>query len=104
MANIINPPAPGVPYYTPAQYPAAGTAVEDGSPLPTLFKPIQIRGVEFHNRIWVSSEHTCEADQLCIHEIVQKNAGDLPHLVAGLPDVPIFSRQWETHRLAHGAP
>ncbi|KAI0366918.1 FMN-linked oxidoreductase [Pilatotrama ljubarskyi] len=62
MANIFNPPAPGVPYYTPAQYPPAGTAVEDGSPLPTLFKPIKIRGVEFHNRIWVSPMCQYSAD------------------------------------------
>ena len=50
---IQNPPAPGVPYFTPAQYPAAGTA--DGENVPLLFKPIKIRGVEFQNRIWVSS-------------------------------------------------
>ncbi|KAI0643110.1 FMN-linked oxidoreductase [Trametes meyenii] len=55
MANIFNPPAPGVPYYTPAQYPPAGTAAEqDEASVPTLFKPIKIREVEFQNRIWVS--------------------------------------------------
>ncbi|KAI1793241.1 FMN-linked oxidoreductase [Ganoderma leucocontextum] len=53
--NIPNPPAPGISYYTPAQYPPSGTAVEDDQEkVPTLFKPIKIRGVEFHNRIWVS--------------------------------------------------
>ncbi|KAI0671006.1 FMN-linked oxidoreductase [Trametes maxima] len=55
MANIFNPPAPGVPYYTPAQFPPAGTAAEqDEASVPTLFKPIRIRGVEFQNRVWVS--------------------------------------------------
>ncbi|OBZ71413.1 putative NADPH dehydrogenase C23G7.10c [Grifola frondosa] len=57
MANVFNPPAPSVPFFTPAQYPAAGTAVDpqpNGNPVPTLFQPIRIRGVEFHNRIWVS--------------------------------------------------
>ena len=50
-------PAPNVPYFVPAQYPPAGTAFNpqpDGKPIPTLFKPIKIRGVEFQNRIWVS--------------------------------------------------
>lgn len=57
MPNIVNAPAPGIPYYTPSQYPAAGTAVDpqpDGKPIPTLFKPLTIRGVEFQNRLWVS--------------------------------------------------
>ena len=54
MPFIQNPPAPSVPYFTPAQYPASGTAV-DTENAPLLFKPIKIRGVEFHNRIWVSS-------------------------------------------------
>ena len=53
--NIPNPPAPGISYYTPAQYPPSGAAAEDNpQKVPTLFKPIKIRGVEFHNRIWVS--------------------------------------------------
>ena len=50
-------PAPNVPYFMPAQYPPAGTAFDpqpDRKPIPTLFKPIKIRGVEFQNRIWVS--------------------------------------------------
>ncbi|KAI0632054.1 hypothetical protein C8Q77DRAFT_1158732 [Trametes polyzona] len=62
MSNIFNPPAPGVPYYTPAQYPPAGTASEEGSSVPTLFKPIKIRGVEFPNRIWVSPMCQYSAD------------------------------------------
>ncbi|KAH9930809.1 hypothetical protein B0H21DRAFT_836822 [Amylocystis lapponica] len=56
-SQLFNAPAPGVPYFTPAQYPAAGTAVEpqpDDKPLPKLFQPIKIRGVEFQNRIWLS--------------------------------------------------
>ena len=52
MAPFIqNPPAPGVSYFTPAQYPPSGTA--EGDNVPLLFKPIKIRGVEFQNRIWV---------------------------------------------------
>ncbi|KAI0770470.1 FMN-linked oxidoreductase [Fomes fomentarius] len=48
-----NAPAPGIPYFTPAQYPPAGTAADDER-TPTLFQPFKIRGVEFQNRIWVS--------------------------------------------------
>lgn len=54
---IINHGAPGIPYYTPIQSPASGTAVDpqpDGRPLPKLFQPLKIRGVEFQNRIFVS--------------------------------------------------
>ncbi|PCH39795.1 FMN-linked oxidoreductase [Wolfiporia cocos MD-104 SS10] len=57
MPNIFNPPAPGIPYYTPAQYPPAGTVVDpqpNGRPIPALFQPVKIRGVEFPNRLWLS--------------------------------------------------
>jgi hypothetical protein len=57
--SLWNAPAKGVPFYTPAQDPPAGTALgsrkEDGSgPIPKLFTPIQIRGKKLQNRIWVS--------------------------------------------------
>jgi hypothetical protein len=51
-----NVPAPGITYFTPAQVPAAGTAIipqSSGESIPKLFQPIKIRGVEFHNRIFV---------------------------------------------------
>ncbi|XP_006463503.1 hypothetical protein AGABI2DRAFT_194309 [Agaricus bisporus var. bisporus H97] len=50
-------PAPGISYFTPHQEKPAGTAVvpqPDGKPIPTLFKPLKIRGVEFQNRIFLS--------------------------------------------------
>ncbi|KDR79920.1 hypothetical protein GALMADRAFT_62372 [Galerina marginata CBS 339.88] len=56
MSNL-NVPAQGIPYFTPAQTPPAGTAVDpqpNGKEIPTVFKPIRIRGVEFQNRIWLS--------------------------------------------------
>jgi hypothetical protein len=55
--DIYNEAAEGVPYYTPAQRPPAGTAVTpqpEGKPVPKLFTPFKIRGVEFQNRIMVS--------------------------------------------------
>lgn len=60
---VINAPAPNTPYYTPAQIPASGTAAnpqpaaDDGEvkTIPKIFEPLKIRGVTFHNRIWVSS-------------------------------------------------
>lgn len=57
-AHIFNAPAQGIPYFAAAQVPAAGTADDpqpDGKPVPKLFQPLKIRGVEFHNRIFVRS-------------------------------------------------
>ncbi|PSS32035.1 hypothetical protein PHLCEN_2v2180 [Hermanssonia centrifuga] len=52
-SSFQNVPAQNVPYFTPAQIPASGTAVPDpdGKPIPSLFKPIKIRGLELQNRI-----------------------------------------------------
>lgn len=60
IPNVVNKPAPATPYFTPAQVPPSGVAVDpqpDGKPIPTLFKPLKIRGLEFHNRIFVCSPH-----------------------------------------------
>ncbi|KAG1903102.1 uncharacterized protein F5891DRAFT_116334 [Suillus fuscotomentosus] len=57
MQPPANKPAPAIPYFTPAQVPAAGTAFDpqpDGNPIPKLFQPIKIRGTTFHNRIFLS--------------------------------------------------
>ncbi|CCM02133.1 uncharacterized protein FIBRA_04210 [Fibroporia radiculosa] len=54
---IINAPAPNVPFYTPAQDPPSGTALNPqpgGAPIPKLFQPLKIRGVDFQNRIFLS--------------------------------------------------
>lgn len=56
--NNRNVPAEGIPYFTPAQVPPAGSAYAtqpEGVPIPLLFQPLRIRGVEFQNRIWVRS-------------------------------------------------
>ena len=48
--------AQGVPFFVPAQLPAAGTALDpqpNGTAIPTLFQPIKIRGLELQNRLWV---------------------------------------------------
>ncbi|RHZ58009.1 NADH:flavin oxidoreductase/NADH oxidase [Aspergillus thermomutatus] len=47
-------PAEGIPYFTPAQNPPAGTAANpqtDGKKIPKLFTPLTIRGVTFQNRL-----------------------------------------------------
>ncbi|KAF9494617.1 FMN-linked oxidoreductase [Pleurotus eryngii] len=57
MSNTVNAPAANVSYFTPAQYPVAGSAVDpqpSGAAIPTLFEPLKIRGVEFQNRIFLS--------------------------------------------------
>ena len=56
IMSEVNTPAPGISYFTPEQNPPSGTAINpqpDGKPIPKLFQPIKIRGVEFQNRIFV---------------------------------------------------
>lgn len=55
MAEFLAEAAPNTPYFTPAQVPPAGTAAptKDGKPIPSLFQPLKIRGVEFQNRLFV---------------------------------------------------
>lgn len=57
-------PAPGVPYYTPAQNPPAGTAIQDGSgaEVPTLFTPLTLRSMTLTNRLAVSPMCMYSAD------------------------------------------
>jgi len=55
--ELFNDAAEGVPYFTPAQTPPAGTAVvpqPDNKPIPKLFTPLKIRGLEIQNRIMLS--------------------------------------------------
>ncbi|KAK9365647.1 hypothetical protein V1509DRAFT_655321 [Lipomyces kononenkoae] len=53
---IVVKAAPGVPYYTPAQDPPAGSllSADAVASVPKAFTPVTIRGVTFQNRIWVS--------------------------------------------------
>ncbi|KAK2589721.1 NADH-dependent flavin oxidoreductase [Conoideocrella luteorostrata] len=51
----------GVPFYTPAQEPAAGTAANPAS-APTLYKPLRLRSLELHNRFVVSPMCQYSAD------------------------------------------
>ncbi|KAI0353897.1 FMN-linked oxidoreductase [Trametes cingulata] len=64
MAALVAEPAPNTSYFTPAQSPPAGTAAppKDGKPVPTLFQPIKIRGVEFHNRLFMSPMDMCSGN------------------------------------------
>ncbi|TGO22412.1 hypothetical protein BPAE_0169g00190 [Botrytis paeoniae] len=48
IIEIVNEPAPNVPYFTPKQDPVAGTAIAtktDGQEIPPLFTPLKIRGL-----------------------------------------------------------
>lgn len=54
--SSLNKPADGVPFFTPAQDPPAGTALDpqpNGATIPKLFTPLKIRGVTFQNRIFL---------------------------------------------------
>jgi 2,4-dienoyl-CoA reductase-like NADH-dependent reductase (Old Yellow Enzyme family) len=59
--SLANVGAPGVPYYTPAQNPPAGTALDPAS-APTLFQPLRLRDVTQHNRFVVSPMCTYSAE------------------------------------------
>ncbi|GKZ78648.1 hypothetical protein AnigIFM56816_002419 [Aspergillus niger] len=48
---IDNPPAKGIPYYTPAQTPPAGTQLEGST---KLFTPITIRNLTLPNRLFLA--------------------------------------------------
>ncbi|KAI0324471.1 FMN-linked oxidoreductase [Cubamyces sp. BRFM 1775] len=57
--SYINRGVPGIDQYLPLNEPDVGAALSkethpQNAELPELFKPITIRGVEFHNRIFVS--------------------------------------------------
>lgn len=56
-----NKGAEGIPYYTPAQFPPAGTP-EDAVNAPTLFTPLKVRSVETSNRFVVSPMCMYSAD------------------------------------------
>ncbi|KAI0365791.1 FMN-linked oxidoreductase [Pilatotrama ljubarskyi] len=64
MSELVAEAAPNTSYFTPAQKPPAGTAApsRDGKPIPTLFQPIKIRGLEFHNRLFVAPMGMSSAD------------------------------------------
>jgi 2,4-dienoyl-CoA reductase-like NADH-dependent reductase (Old Yellow Enzyme family) len=52
-----NMPMPGIPYFHPVQDPPPGTflgMMDATQPRPKLFEPIQIRGLTFQNRVWMS--------------------------------------------------
>ncbi|KAJ0338434.1 hypothetical protein COL154_012883 [Colletotrichum chrysophilum] len=59
--DLINEGAANVPYFTPIQHPAAGTA-RDPQPSGTLFSPLTLRGLTLHNRIFVSPMCQYSAD------------------------------------------
>ncbi|KAJ3858789.1 hypothetical protein EV359DRAFT_51786 [Lentinula novae-zelandiae] len=57
LQHISNQPAVGAPFFTPAQNPVAGTALNpqpDGKMIPKLFTPLKIRDVTFQNRLFLS--------------------------------------------------
>ncbi|KAK1241796.1 hypothetical protein MKX07_007619 [Trichoderma sp. CBMAI-0711] len=54
---IYNVAAENATFFTPEQIPIPGTATEpqrSGKPVPKLFTPLKIRGIQMANRIWVS--------------------------------------------------
>ncbi|KAL2136294.1 hypothetical protein VTI74DRAFT_4529 [Chaetomium olivicolor] len=62
VKKTASTPAVGVPFYTPAQNPPAGTALEAGADVPTLFTPLKLRDLTLQNRFAVSPMCTYSAD------------------------------------------
>ncbi|MCJ1395414.1 hypothetical protein MMC18_008300 [Xylographa bjoerkii] len=62
--DLPNVGAANISFYTPVQDPVAGTAVQSQSSeqIPKVFQPLRIRGVTFHNRIFVSPMCQYSAD------------------------------------------
>ncbi|KAI1767662.1 FMN-linked oxidoreductase [Hypoxylon sp. FL1150] len=60
-APVVNKGAPNATFYTPVQDPPAGTAL-DPATAPTLFQPLQIRGLRLQNRFAVSPMCQYSAD------------------------------------------
>ncbi|KAL2867219.1 NADH:flavin oxidoreductase/NADH oxidase [Aspergillus lucknowensis] len=57
LPDVVIEPARDIPYFTPAQSPAAGTAANpqtSGNAIPKLYTPLKVRGVTFHNRLGLS--------------------------------------------------
>ena len=88
--NIVNEPAEGISYFTPAQVPPAGTALDpqpNGAPIPKLFQPLKLRGVTLQNRIMVRFSSTGHTG-LCFNSI------------AAFSIVPIFRRERPSYSMA----
>ncbi|KAJ5101399.1 hypothetical protein NUU61_003621 [Penicillium alfredii] len=80
-------PAKGVPFYTPAQTPAAGTARDpqtSGKPIPKLFRPFTIRGTTFQNRLALAPMCQYSADDGHITPWHQAHYGGIAQRGPGL--------------------
>ena len=91
---FYNAPAPNVPYFTPKQDPPAGSArvpQPDDKPIPKLFQPIKIRGVEFHNRIFVRVSTFCVPRIMLIVDVI-----------IAFTALSVLHQEWCSHPVAHG--
>lgn len=92
--------AEGVPFFTPAQDPPAGTAVDpqpDGkTAIPKLFTPLRIRGVTFQNRIFLAP--LCQYSCLDGFQQPWNTAAHLGGIVSRGPGLSIMEATGVQHR------
>lgn len=81
--SLENKAAPGIPYYTPAQEPPAGTPTDVSAQPSTLFTPLKVRSVETSNRFVVSpmcmysakDGHLTDFHMVHLGQFAQRGAG-----------------------------
>lgn len=82
--STVNKAAPGVPFYTPAQEPAIGSAEANSAATPSLFQPIRVRGLTQQNRVVVSPMCQYSADDGHLTDYHLVHLGQLALHGAGL--------------------
>ena len=92
----INVATPNIPWFNPLQNPPAGTVLKGDEPnndlppknrpqkIPQLFQPITLRGLTFHNRLWVSPmcQYSADNGHLTPHHFV--HLGNIAYRGPGL--------------------
>ena len=77
-------PSLGTPYFTPYQAVPSGTSLEKPEDTPALFRPLQIRGSTFPNRLWCAPMCMYSADVGRLTDFHLQHLGSIATRGAGL--------------------